>query len=79
MSRKQDIKELIYFTVQKECYCKDVWTDVSSKLPSLEDAKNELDFLINRGVELTTKFRIVEKIEMPLPSTFVTVTPKEEE
>lgn len=73
------MKELIYFTVQKECYCKDVWTDVSYKLSSLERAKDELNFLINRGVELKTNFRIVEKIEIPLPSTFVTVTPKREE
>lgn len=72
------MKELIYFTVQKECYCKDVWTDVSSKLTSLKCAKDELGFIINRVVELTTSFRIVEKIEIPLPSTFVTVTPKQE-
>lgn len=71
--------ELIYFVIQKEDYCRGLWNDTSGRYLTFPEAKRELDFISSREFELKTNFRIVEKIEIPLPSTFATVTPKQEE
>lgn len=73
------MNELIYFVIQKEGYCQGRWNDTSGRYLTLSEAKRELDFISSREFEFETNFRIVEKIEIPLPSTFVTVTPKKEE
>ena len=70
------MNELIYFVIQKEGYCQGYWNDTSGKFLTLPEAKVELDFISSREFEFETNFRIVERIEIPLPSTFVTVTPQ---
>lgn len=70
------MNELIYFVIQKEGYCPGSWNEIFGKYLTFSEAKRELDLISSREFEFETNFRIVEKIEIPLPSTFVTVTPK---